>query len=157
MGDHVPDNAYCEPVSDWSAERMELEQEVLAIVNQRRAEGANCGSAGDFDPAGPLRMQGRLRCAARAHSLDMAERDYFDHYDPEGDGPSERLAAAGYQGRTWGENIAGGNATAAATMQQWMDSDGHCANVMNPQFTELGVGYVPGGQWGHLWTQAFGG
>jgi uncharacterized protein YkwD len=41
-------------------------------------------------------------------------------------------------------------------MDQWMGSDGHCANIMNPSFTEIGVGYYPGGQWGHLWTQNFG-
>lgn len=156
-GDDLPDNGYCDPVSDWDPQWAALEAEILNIVNERRSEGANCGSAGEFDEAGPLTMNAELRCAARAHSKDMADRGYFDHVDPDGNGPGERFDAAGYSGRTWGENIAAGNATAAATMEQWMNSDGHCSNIMNPSFSELGVGYAPGGQWGHLWTQAFGG
>ena len=66
------------------------------------------------------------------------------------------MTAAGYVWQTAGENLAGGNATAEATMQQWLDSDGHCANLMNPAFTELGVGYFPGGPYTTLWVQNFG-
>ena len=152
--DEVPDNAYCADVADW--EWTQLENEILEIVNQRRAEGANCGSAGSFGPAGPLTMEPALRCAARVHSKDMVDRAFFDHTNPSGESPFQRMNMAGYQYSTAGENIAAGNSTAAATMQQWMDSDGHCGNIMNPSFTELGVGYYPGGQYGHVWTQAFG-
>ena len=150
------DPAYCAAVANWEPADAQLEQDVLTIVNQRRAEGANCGSMGNFGPASPLTMNGRLRCAARSHSSDMVARDYFSHNSPEGDGPAVRIAAAEYQWSTWGENIAGGSPDAAGTMQQWMDSDGHCANIMNPAFEEIGVGYVEGGQYGHTWTQVFG-
>lgn len=154
--DEVPDNAYCVDVGDWDPAFTQLENEILEIVNQRRAEGADCGTAGVFGPAGPLSMDPALRCAARVHSQDMVDRNYFDHTNPSGESPFDRMGFAGYSYSTAGENIAAGNSTAAATMQQWMDSDGHCGNIMKQDFTELGVGYYPGGQYGHVWTQAFG-
>ncbi|MBC8069244.1 MAG: CAP domain-containing protein [Deltaproteobacteria bacterium] len=129
---------------------------MLDIVNQRRAEGADCGAEGSFGPAGPLSMAPALRCAARVHSKQMVESDFFAHTTPWGETPGNRIDASGYDWSTWGENIAAGNATAAATMDQWMGSDGHCANIMNASFSEIGVGYFPGGGYGHYWTQAFG-
>lgn len=153
----VPGNAYCQSVADWDSNWNALENEVLSIVNQRRAQGANCGTSGMFGPASPLSMQGSLHCAARKHSQDMNVRNFFAHDNPDGEGPQPRIEKAGYTNWfTWGENIAAGSATAAATMDQWMGSDGHCANIMNPDFTEIGVGYTVGGEWGHLWTQVFG-
>jgi len=152
----VPDNEYCMEFADWDASGAMLEQQILDIVNQRRSEGANCGSEGNFAPAGPLTMNPALRCAARKHSKQMVVSDFFDHTTPWGEGPGDRIGGAGYNGFTWGENIAAGNSTAAATMDQWMTSDGHCANVMNPDFEDIGVGYYPGGGYGHYWTQAFG-
>lgn len=154
--DEVPDNAYCSDVAMWDAQHLALEDEILEIVNQVRAQGANCGSSGSFGPAGPMTMAPALRCAARVHSKDMADRNFFDHTNPSGESPFDRMGMAGYNFSTAGENIAAGNPTAAATMDQWMNSDGHCGNIMNPDFTEIGVGYYPGGQYGHLWTQVFG-
>jgi uncharacterized protein YkwD len=152
----VPDNAYCDEVASWDPQWAQLEVEILAIVNEVRGQGANCGSAGSFGPAGPVSMQPALRCAARKHSKDMADRNFFDHTNPSGESPWDRMGQAGYSYSTAGENIAAGNSTASATMDQWMNSDGHCGNIMNPDFDEIGVGYYPGGQYGHLWTQAFG-
>lgn len=153
----VPNNPdYCAMVVDWDPAAAALEEEVLTIVNQRRAEGADCGSEGTFAPASPLAMNGRLRCAARNHSFDMATRNYFSHDTPEGVGPGARVDASGYQWSTWGENIAAGSPDAAGTMAQWMESDGHCSNIMDPNYTELGVGYAPGGDYNHVWTQVFG-
>jgi uncharacterized protein YkwD len=152
----VPDNAYCEPVSAWQSDWVQLEDDILEIVNQVRAQGANCGSEGSFGPTGPLTMNPALRCAARKHSKDMNDRNFFDHTNPSGESPWDRMAQAGYSYSAAGENIAGGSPDAAGTMDQWMGSDGHCANIMSPDFQEIGVGYYPGGQWGTLWTQAFG-
>jgi len=152
----VPDNDYCMEYADWDPQWSTLEQQILDIVNQHRAAGANCGSQGSFGSTGPLAMNPALRCAARKHSKQMVTEDFFDHTTPWGETPGDRIEGAGYSWSTWGENIAAGNSTAAATMQQWMDSDGHCANIMNPSFQEIGVGYYPGGGYGHYWTQAFG-
>jgi len=153
----VPDNAHCADVADWSPEWAQLEQDVLTIVNQVRSQGANCGTKGAFAATGPLTMNPALRCAARKHSADMAARNFFDHVNPDGEAFTERMAKAGYGGySTAGENIAAGSPDAQGTMSQWMGSDGHCANIMNPDFKDIGVGYSTGGQYGHLWTQVFG-
>jgi uncharacterized protein YkwD len=153
----VPDNAYCAAVANYDPAWRQLEEDVLAIVNQKRAAGANCGGAGNFGPTGPLTMDPALRCAARKHSLDMDARDFFDHTNPDGQLPWDRMGMAGYGDYSnAGENIAAGSPDAAGTMQQWMDSDGHCSNIMSPDFQHIGVGYHPGGQYGHLWTQVFG-
>lgn len=154
----VPDGVpYCDPAKNWQAGWRQLEEDVLVIVNQKRAQGANCGSEGNFGPAPPLTMDPALRCAARLHSKDMADRNFFNHTNPDGESPWDRMGKAGYgQYTNAGENIAAGSPTAAGTMDQWMGSDGHCANIMNPDFEHIGVGYYPGGQYGHLWTQVFG-
>ena len=148
----VPQNGYCEPVTDWDATWIEFENEVLGLVNQHRAAGADCGSTGAFGPADPLTMNVALRCAARNHSMDMGTEGYFDHYTPEGSGPGDRLDEAGYSGSAWAENIAWGYATPAVVVSGWMASPGHCSNIMQPHLTETGVGYYAG----NLWTQTFG-
>jgi hypothetical protein len=153
----IPEEPYCEPTLDWPLDWTTWEFEILDIVNQLRAEGASCGGEGYFAPAPPLQMDPGLRCAARMHSMDMVERDFFDHTNPDGDNPGARAADAGYDGGGNGENIAGGNATPEATMQQWMESDGHCANIMRQNYRFIGVGYYPGGEYRHYWTQVFGG
>jgi uncharacterized protein YkwD len=152
----VPDIPYCSDVADWDPQWAALEEEILVIVNEKRAQGANCGSEGSFGPAPPLTMNSNLRCSARVHSKDMDDNDYFDHTNLQGESPFDRMQQAGYSYSYAGENIAGGNSTAAATMDQWMNSDGHCSNIMNPNFEHIGVGYHPGGPYGTLWTQNFG-
>jgi uncharacterized protein YkwD len=152
----VPNIAYCMDVAVWPDGHKTLEEDVLTAVNEQRAQGADCRSAGNFPPAPALTMNANLRCAARKHTKDMVERNFFDHTNPDGEGPAERLEKAEYNFRSWGENIAAGNATAADTVAQWMASDRHCANIMDATFTEIGVGYFPGGEFGHEWTQVFG-
>ncbi len=148
--------AYCDGDDDWMGSWSTMEEEVVTLVNQRRSQGANCGSKGDFGSASPLTMHPLLRCAARLHSKDMVVREFFDHTNPDNESPWDRIAKTGYGGyQNAGENIAAGSATAAAVVDQWMNSDGHCANIMNPAFNEIGVGYYPGGQYGHVWTQVF--
>jgi uncharacterized protein YkwD len=151
-----PSGEYCDQVADWDPDLEAWEFEVLEITNQRRSEGANCGSGGSFGPAGPLSMQTQLRCAARAHSLDMVERNFFDHTNPDGEGPQVRIDAAGYQWTAWGENIAGGYPDPEAVVAGWMSSDGHCSNIMSPDFEELGVGAYTDEAGTPVWTQVFG-
>jgi uncharacterized protein YkwD len=105
-------------------------------------------------------MDVRLRCSARLHSLDMATNNFFSHTGTGGTDMSERVEAQGYTGwTTLGENIAAGNDTAAATVQQWMTStSGHCGNIMNSSFEDIGVGvaYDASSDYGWYWTQDFG-
>lgn len=155
----VPGSEHCALVADWDPAWIAFEAEVLDLVNEVRAEGADCGSEGSFPPAEPLRMDPVLRCSARLHSLDMFERDFFDHDNPDGVSPFDRMAEAGFAGGGGGENIASGQTTPEQVMQSWMGSDGHCSNIMNAAFDALGVGFHPGagrGVGSNLWTQNFG-
>lgn len=123
-----------------------LEVEVVTRTEQIRADNG-CENG--------LTVNDRLVAAARAHSADMAERDYFDHSSPEGDGPGDRAAEAGYD--AWGgENIAFGYPTAQAVVDAWMDSAGHRANILNCGFVAIGVGAIADDDGAIYWTQTFG-
>jgi uncharacterized protein YkwD len=156
----VPDTDLCAPVADWDPAWVQFEDEVLLLVNEFRSQPADCGEEGLFEPAPPLTMNPILRCSARLHSLDMFERAYFDHDTPDGIDPFERMAEAGFVGSGGGENIARGQRSPEEVMAAWMDSDGHCANVMRAAFDTIGVGYHPGagtrGGTNDYWTQNFG-
>ncbi len=154
---------YCHPVKDgpaWPEPFPGWEDEVLQLVNEARAVGHDCDSKGMFGPAAPLVTNASLRCAARKHAADMATRDYFDHVSPEGETFIERIVQAGYGSYAEiGENIAGGLDidTPQVAVAGWLASDGHCANIMNPGFTELGAGaYEGAGALTFYWTQEFG-
>ncbi|MCX5393439.1 CAP domain-containing protein [Streptomyces sp. NBC_00094] len=128
-----------------TADRAEAaEAEVLRLVNAERSQ-VGCT---------PVRADAQLAALAGAFSADMAARDFFDHTDPDGATPWARAEQAGVSG-LGGENIARGQADAAAVMDSWMNSDGHRANILNCDFTTLGVGvqFGDGGPW---WTQDFG-
>ena len=83
----------------------------------------------------------------------MATRGYFDHDTPEGKQPHQRAMEAGYPTSYVGENIGSGYTDASRAMAGWMASTGHCRNIMNGDFVDLGVGHVAEGA---LWTQVFG-
>ncbi|MCH0570850.1 CAP domain-containing protein [Streptomyces sp. MUM 136J] len=121
-----------------------VEAEVLRLVNEERAK-VGCS---------PLAANSSLTALAEAFSEDMAARGFFDHTDPDGATPWDRAAKAGITD-LGGENIARGQADAAAVMEAWMNSPGHRANILNCDFKTLGVGvhYGSGGPW---WTQDFG-
>lgn len=136
-----------------------LEEQVLALVNQRRAAGATCGTT-VYPPTHALVMNSSLRTAARLHSQDMADQNYFSHTSLDGRSPWDRIRAAGYTYATsLGENIAAGTSTADAVMNLWMGSSGHCANIMSPSYRSIGVGYGENSTstYRFYWTQNFGG
>lgn len=122
-----------------------LGQQVTDLVNAERAK-AGCS---------PVTENGTLDRAAQGHSDDMAARNFFDHTNPDGAGPGDRITAAGYHWSTYGENIAYGQQDPASVMDSWMHSDGHRRNILNCSFKEIGVGvnHAPGGP---RWTQVFG-
>ncbi|TDW79734.1 uncharacterized protein YkwD [Kribbella pratensis] len=126
------------------------ERQVLEYTNQIR-EQQGCG---------PLRLDSALVEAAGKHASDMVRRHYLDHTNPDGQDPGDRMAAAGYRGSSWGENIAAGYDSAQKVVAAWMQSDGHRKNILNCRFTTIGVGYDPGqvrSDWGPgSWVQDFG-
>lgn len=106
----------------------------------------------------PLQVSIALTNAAKWHSGDMAQFDYFDHTDRLGRDPFVRMAAFGYGYSTFkGENIAAGNSTAAATFDQWRNSPPHNANMLNSAYRAIGIGRAAGGTYGYYWTTTFGG
>lgn len=139
-----------DPLASWPEESAVFEAEVLALVNDQRGKGAVCGSE-TFEPAPPLVVNELLEAAARLHSYDMYDRGYFSHTNPDGHGPVERMDRAGYEGRSWGENIARGQSTPEAVMQSWMQCAGHCANIMSGRYQEIGIGVYE-----RNWTLKFG-
>ncbi len=132
-------------------------QTLLAQVNAARAKPRMCGGK-RFAAARPLAWSSALGSAAQRHSRSMAERDYFSHNDPNGDSPFDRARAAGYRGKQVGENIAAGQGSPRAAMDSWLASPGHCANLMNPRFTQVGAAYAAQtrSENGIYWTMMFG-
>jgi uncharacterized protein YkwD len=118
--------------------------QVLKLVNEERAQ-VGCS---------PVAANSALTALAQNYSEDMAARGFFDHTDPDGRTPWDRAEKAGIS-NLGGENIARGQADAAAVMDAWMNSPGHRANILNCDFKTLGVGveFGSGGPW---WTQNFG-
>jgi uncharacterized protein YkwD len=135
-----------------------FEADALRLVNQQRAAGATCGSRGSFAPAAALTWNARLAGAAYGHSRDMADHNYFSHDSLDGRSMVARINATGYAWSTIGENIAAGYGSVQATVSGWMASEGHCANLMNPRFTEFGLACArnDGSQFRIYWTQNLG-
>jgi uncharacterized YkwD family protein len=121
-----------------------MESQLLALVNNERT------AAG----LAPLTPDARLDQTARAKSQDMISRGYFDHNSPTYGSPFDQLQAAGIAYHAAGENLAG-NQTVAAAHQALMDSPGHRANILNPQFTKVGIGIIEGGPYGLMVTEQF--
>ncbi len=124
-------------------EASSVAERALQLVNDVRARGAVCGKR-SFGPAAPLRLAGILSDVASEHATDMAEHNYFDHTDLSGASPADRVRAVGYRERLVGENIAYGVDSIDEAVQGWLDSPGHCENIMDPRFSEMGIGYAAG-------------
>jgi uncharacterized protein YkwD len=130
---------------------------ILQAVNAARATPRMCGDQ-RFGPAPAVGWNDLLGNAALAHSRDMAQHRYFSHQGKDGSQPGDRARQAGYNWRRVGENIASGLASPEEAVAGWLDSPGHCANLMNPGFTEMGAAYAinPASETGTAyWTQVF--
>ena len=130
----------------------------MARINQYRATGADCRSQGRFGPAPALNWNALLTNSSAAHSQDMATQNYFSHTSLDGRTMADRISAAGYVWRTIGENIAAGHGSVNAVIDGWMASDGHCANIMNPAFRDVGLACVVATRatYGTYWTMNLG-
>lgn len=135
----------------------QVSQRALSLVNAARAKARKCGAT-QFAAAPPLTLSAMLSRAALVHSQDMAKKDFFEHKGSDGSTVGIRTARVGYVWRTVGENIAIGPQTAEVVVQGWIDSPGHCANIMSPAFTEMGIAFVVDrkSEAGIYWTQVFG-
>ncbi|AUZ38349.1 CAP domain-containing protein [Bacillus sp. MBGLi79] len=100
----------------------------------------------------PLQIDETLSKSARAKSQDMKDKNYFDHQSPTYGSPFDMMKSFGISYKTAGENIAKGQKTPEEVVKAWMNSEGHRKNILNPNFTHIGVGYVESGS---IWTQQF--
>lgn len=130
---------------------------VLALTNAARAQGQTCGTTA-FPAVGALSYNTQLEQAAQAHAADMAAKNYFSHTSQDGRDFSARITATGYTWYTIGENIAAGQTTPEDVVAGWLRSEGHCRNIMNASFKELGVGYAANSASSYrtYWVQDFG-
>ncbi|MER2119183.1 MAG: CAP domain-containing protein [Solibacillus sp.] len=119
-----------------------IEEKVVALTNAERAKNG----------LSALQIDRPLMAAAREKSQDMKDKNYFSHTSPTFGSPFDRLKALGIAYKSAGENIAKGQKSPEEVVQAWMNSEGHRANILNKDFTHIGVGYV---QDGNIWTQQF--
>jgi uncharacterized protein YkwD len=129
---------------------------IVELVNAARSHDRRCGRQ-RFEAAPPLRPSRALDDAAAIHARDMARKRYFEHRGSDGSQPKDRVRRAGYASRLTGENIALGPVSAEEVVAGWLDSPGHCANIMDPRFHDIGVGLASGRKRGEIyWVQNFG-
>jgi uncharacterized protein YkwD len=123
---------------------------LLQLINDVRKKGCKCGTI-YYPPVAPLTWSDKLEKAAFGHSNDMFRNRYFSHTGSDGSGSGERISTAGYSWKFYGENIAQGYPSEKEVVAGWLSSPGHCANIMNKNYKEMGVAKV-----GDYWTQDFG-
>lgn len=133
------------------------QKEMLAKVNAARAVARSCGST-HFDPAPALTYSCEIQPAAMEHSVDMATNNFFSHTGSDGLRVAQRVTATGYDWAVVGENIAAGYSTVDSVMDGWLNSEGHCKNIMDPRFEHFAVVRVDTNQadYPNYWTQVFG-
>lgn len=132
------------------------EQTVLDLVNGYRAQARTCGTT-QYAAAPAVSWNCTLESAARRHSKDMADNDHFSHTGTDNSSLADRVNDSGYSWSTIGENIAAGYTSPGSVVEGWINSPGHCANIMNANFQEMGVSkyYLHGSEYGTYWTQVF--
>lgn len=137
-----------------AAEYAKVSGEMLQEVNRARTSARRCG-AHAMPAAPPLLAEARLDAAAREYAQLMASADRFDHIGTDGSSAADRVRRTGYAWRLVGENLAAGPTTVGETVQGWLDSPGHCENLMDARFTQMGIGYAvnPASRQGVYWVQ----
>jgi uncharacterized protein YkwD len=131
--------------------------EMLSLVNEARARGGVCGNV-SFAPSSPLRYDAVLERVAQKHSEDMNAAHELGHvspvgsiHNPPGSLLRDRINREGYAWQVIGENVAWNYPSVPELVAAWLGSPHHCENILNPEFTEIGVGKA-----GTYWTQNFG-
>jgi uncharacterized protein YkwD len=117
-----------------------ISQRILALANAARAQARRCGVK-PLAAAAPLVLSPTLGRAALAYAQELASHAYMTHTGRDGSSPAQRVTRSGYRWRATGENLASGIMTPEALVAGWLGSPEHCANLMDPVFSEMGVGF----------------
>jgi uncharacterized YkwD family protein len=131
--------------TDERQAEMTQAEAVLKLVNAERSKAG----------LQPLTLSDKLTSIANTKAKDMAVKNYFSHQSPTYGSPFDMLKQFGVSFSYAGENIAAGQKTAEEVMNSWMNSSGHKANILNKNYTQIGVGFYRGGQYGTEWVQLF--
>jgi uncharacterized YkwD family protein len=131
--------------SEETQAEMTQAEAVLKLVNAERKKAG----------VQPLTLSEKLTNIAYTKAKDMADKNYFSHQSPTYGSPFDMLKQFGVSYSYAGENIAAGQKSAEEVMNSWMNSSGHKANILNENYTQLGVGFYRGGQYGTEWVQLF--
>jgi len=148
----------CDSVRDMSA-GTEVQEAYLAAINAERAHPHDCGET-HYDATTELVWNDQLATAAQKHSNDMADNDFMSHEGSDGSTFELRVQDEGYTHyNKIGENVAVGQESISVVVQEWMESPGHCKNIMDPLFNEMGMALEKNsaGSWGRYWTLDLGG
>lgn len=131
-----------------------LAARALQLINEVRLRGAQCGNRW-FAPVPEVSLSRTLGGVAFGHATDMADHGYFEHADMAGHSPADRVRAAGYREKLVGENIAYGPTSVEEVVQGWLDSPGHCENIMDRRFSQMGIAAANGriSRHGLYWVQ----
>lgn len=124
-----------------------LQREMVQRVNAVRARGCRCGETA-LAPAPALTWDERLEQAARRHARDLAQHRLVQHTGTDGSTTSERIRESGFSFRLIGENIAYGHRSPEEVITHWLSSPGHCRNIMNPAYHQMGGAFESG-----FWVQ----
>ncbi len=136
----------CEPA-------LVVKEEMVTLINRARSSRHRCGR-NRFHAASRVRWNSRLARAALEHSRDMARNNFLGHTGSDGSSVGERLTGFGYAWSSVAENISGGRQTSEEAVSAWLKSPDHCANMMNPNFTEIGAACFrnSSSEYGTYWT-----
>lgn len=132
-----------------STQEDKFAQDAVIEVNKIRQKGIRCGNQ-NRSAVPKLQWNKQLAAAAQRHAEDMSRKGFFAHQGSDGTKVGARVTATGYQWRAVGENIADGYTSTQAVMAAWKDSPSHCKNMMNKEYTEMGLARVD-----DIWVQVF--
>lgn len=121
------------------------EKQVIYLTNQERKKRG----------LAPLKANWELSRVARYKARDMRDNNYFSHQSPTYGSPFTMMKNFGISYTSAAENIAAGQSTPQKVVNAWMNSPGHRRNILNPAYTEIGVGFAKGGSYGYYWSQMF--
>jgi uncharacterized protein YkwD len=150
--------AFAEPFSPPARQdAAAISRRVLQLTNTARAQPRRCGTLA-FGAAAPLTRNAALERAALAYAQELASHGYMDHTGRDGSSPAQRVTRSGYRWRETGENLASGIMTPDEAVAGWLGSPHHCANLMDPAFTEMGVAFAVNArdERGVYWAMEFG-
>ena len=130
-----------------------IKKKMVILINEARNSRRRCGNS-TLSSAGAVQWNNQLAMAARNHARDMARNDMISHTGSDGSTVRGRVEKTGYRWRIVGENISAGHQNTEAVVSSWLESPGHCANLMNSSITEVGAACFRNSEtrYGTYWT-----